>query len=41
MGLEEANGPKSPEREIANPWVVCDVEKQEWAKDARSIELSE
>ena len=29
MGLEEANGPigAQREREVVNPWVVCDVEK--------------
>ena len=29
MGLEEANGPKGArrEREVANPWAVCDVVK--------------
>ena len=29
MGLKEANEPKGArrEREVSNPWVVCDVEK--------------
>ena len=37
MSLEEANGPKkSAEREVVNPWAVCDVEKWEWATQAQS-----
>ena len=29
MGLKEANEPKGArgEREVSNPWAVCDVEK--------------
>jgi len=32
MGFEEANGPKGArrEREVANSWATCDVEKWEW-----------
>ena len=38
MGLEEVNGPKEVqrEREVTNPWVVCDVESEKGPQQAWS-----
>ena len=36
MGLEEVNGPKEVqrEREVTNPWAVCDVESEKEPQQA-------